>query len=89
MKTVYLLQHLLTNAARTFHDREAVVWGDDSITYRQLDDVTDRLAATLVENGVSRGDRVLFDGIYPVTGEFTERFRMEYRIPRIWIQDKP
>ena len=27
---------------------------------------------------ITKGDRVLFEGIYPVTGEFTERFRMEY-----------
>ena len=61
MKTTYLLQHLLRNAARTFRDKEAVVWGDESVSYRELDDVTNRLAATLVENGISRGDRV---GLY-------------------------
>ena len=61
METAYLLQHLLMNAARTFPAEEAVLWGDESITYRQLNAVTNRLAATLVENGVSRGERV---GIY-------------------------
>ena len=47
--------------AREFPDKPAVVLGDESISYHDLDEVTSRLAATLIENGVGRGDRV---GIY-------------------------
>ena len=57
----YLLQHLLMNAAQRFPDNTAVAYGDQSISYRDLDKVTDKLSATLHESGVKRGDRV---GIY-------------------------
>lgn len=58
---VYLLQHLLMHAARTYPDKDAVMFHDNRITYQDLDDVTSKLAAVLQERGVKRGDRV---GIY-------------------------
>ena len=57
----YLLQHLLSNSAKAFPDNVAVAGRDESMTYAELDQVSDRLAATLIERGVRRGDRV---GIY-------------------------
>lgn len=57
----YLLHHLLVRAAEKHPQREAVVFGSESISYRELDLVTNRLANLLLENGVRRGDRV---GIY-------------------------
>jgi acyl-CoA synthetase (AMP-forming)/AMP-acid ligase II len=39
-------------------DREAVVAGPARLTYRELDERADRLAAVLVEHGVGPGDRV-------------------------------
>ena len=57
----YLLQHLLIDSAEKFPDNEAVVFQDKSITYRELDEVTNKLAITLKENGIKKGDRV---GIY-------------------------
>jgi len=51
----YLLQHLLINAAKGFPDKEAVVFKDERISYRELDRLTDKLAATLRENGVGSG----------------------------------
>jgi amino acid adenylation domain-containing protein len=57
----YLLQHLLAKAAREFPDKTAVICGGESVTYRELDELADKLAATLLENGMRRGDRV---GIY-------------------------
>ncbi len=54
----YLLPHLLTNAASTYPDRTALVSGAESLTYAQLDRLSDRLAAVLAASGVQRGDRV-------------------------------
>ncbi len=54
----FLLTHLLSNSAARSPQNTAVVFGDDSITYAELEDVTSRLAARLSERGVSRGDRV-------------------------------
>jgi len=58
---VYLLQHLLMDSALKYPDRKAVVFGNESITYRELDEVTNQLAGTLIENGIKRRNRV---GIY-------------------------
>lgn len=55
---VYLLQHLLINAAQQFPEKDAIIYRDEKISYRELDTVTNQLAATLRENGVKRGDRV-------------------------------
>ncbi len=58
---VYLLQHLLINSAKRYPDKIALIYQDEKITYNDLDVVTSKLAATLLENGVQRGDRI---GIY-------------------------
>lgn len=58
---IFLLQHLLIDSANKYPDKEAVVSGEEKITYRDLDENTNKLASVLKENGVKRGDRV---GIY-------------------------
>ncbi len=58
---IYLLQHLLLHSAVQHPKKDAVVCGDDKLTYRELDENTNKLAAVLRENGVKQGDRV---GIY-------------------------
>ncbi len=58
---VYLLHQAIDNAAERFPDEEAVRFSGRSLTYAELKRRTDRLAAVLMERGVSRGDRV---GIY-------------------------
>ncbi len=55
---MYLLQHLLINSAHQFPDRPAVVYNGESISYRELNQVTNKLAKVLLENGIKRGDRV-------------------------------
>ena len=57
----YLLQQLMTAAARRFPDRDAVTYEGESVTYAALDELTNRVARTLQEAGVAAGDRV---GIY-------------------------
>jgi amino acid adenylation domain-containing protein len=54
----FLLHHLLTNAARRFGDRVAIQSGNSELTYKQLDELSDKLATTLVEQGVVRGERI-------------------------------
>ncbi|MEV0321477.1 AMP-binding protein [Streptomyces sp. NPDC050658] len=44
--------------ARTAPDRTALVFGEQTFTYRQLDDLADRLAGWLDARGVRPGDRV-------------------------------
>jgi amino acid adenylation domain-containing protein len=55
---LYLLQHLLGESAARYPNRDAVVSGARSISYRDLDVASDKLAAVLMERGLKRGDRV-------------------------------
>jgi long-chain acyl-CoA synthetase len=49
---------LLTRAARCYPDKEAVVFEGTRLTYRELNERTNRLAAALIDMGVKPGDRV-------------------------------
>jgi len=57
----YLLHHLLTESAARFPDKEAARFKGQSLTYAELDSLTNQTARTLQAAGVQRGDRV---GIY-------------------------
>jgi amino acid adenylation domain-containing protein len=57
----YLLQQLLMNSAKRHPDGGAVFDKNNSISYRELETVSNQFAHTLVDAGVERGDRV---GIY-------------------------
>ena len=54
----YPLQDLLRRTAARLPDKTAVIDGDRRFTYKQLQEYSDRLAATLATLGVSKGDRV-------------------------------
>jgi acyl-CoA ligase (AMP-forming) (exosortase A-associated) len=57
----FLIWHLLRESARQFPDKEALVHGDDRLTYREVAGRVERLAGGLQEAGLRRGDRI---GIY-------------------------
>lgn len=57
----YLLHHLLVDSAREYPNKEAARFEGRSLTYAQLDQMSNQVARTLREAGVQRGDRV---GIY-------------------------
>ena len=57
----YLLQQLLETSAKHDADRVAVIDRDRSITYGELDRLSDRFASVLIDCGRSKGDRI---GIY-------------------------
>ena len=52
------LDGLLRTSARTYPDNEALVFFDHGLTYGELDDLVDRLAAGLQRLGLEKGDRV-------------------------------
>ena len=54
----FLLQHLLTDSASNFPDRDAVVFKDQSITYAELESQSNQLANNLMRHGVKAGERV-------------------------------
>jgi amino acid adenylation domain-containing protein len=57
----YLLQQLLTKSAKDYPEKEAVLHKSRSITYEQLETLSNQLAWVLRNRGIERGDRV---GIY-------------------------
>jgi long-chain acyl-CoA synthetase len=62
------LYHFLEDAARKFPDRACTIFKGAVISYREMNALTDQMAAALVEMGVKKGDRV---GIFmPNTPQF-------------------
>lgn len=56
---IALTHDLLTRAAARSPDKIALVCRDRRVTYREIDDASERLADFFVERGLDRGDRVL------------------------------
>ena len=62
------LFHFLEESARKYPDRACTIFKGAVITYKEMNELTDRLAAALVDMGVKHGDRV---GIFmPNTPQF-------------------
>jgi long-chain acyl-CoA synthetase len=66
------LFHLLEESARKYPDSPCTIFKGEVITYRQMDELTNRLAAGLADLGVKKGDRV---GIFmPNTPQFVQAY---------------
>src|SRR5258708_8145579 len=57
----YIIQQLLSKSASLYPDKTAVWARGRSITYRELDELSNQLAHLLRRRGVRKGDRV---GLY-------------------------
>lgn len=55
---MHLLHHILTESSWKFPDKDAVVFGDNSITYAELERRSSQLAFSLLQWGIKKGDRV-------------------------------
>src|SRR5215471_6273165 len=53
-----LMWHLLRESARLFPNKEALVHGGERLTYREVTERVERLAAGLQSAGLRRGDRI-------------------------------
>lgn len=53
-----IIHNYLRSAARDFPDKPYLYYGDRRVTYRELDSISDRLAYSLLEMGIGRGDRI-------------------------------
>ncbi len=52
------LKNVLENAAARFADKDALLMGDRHVSFRQLDEDSNRIARALIKMGVKKGDRV-------------------------------
>jgi amino acid adenylation domain-containing protein len=59
--TPYLLHHLLAQSAGRYPDKVALVAPNGSLSYRELDEQSNRLANRLIAQGLAKGDRVGID----------------------------
>jgi long-chain acyl-CoA synthetase len=53
------VEEFLKDSARRCGDKLALVAGGARVSYRELDDASDRLAGALAQGGIARGDRVI------------------------------
>jgi amino acid adenylation domain-containing protein len=53
-----LLQQILTKTAKQYPNKQAAIVGLDSITYQELEALSNRLAYVLQKEGIEKGDRV-------------------------------
>lgn len=53
------VEQFLRDSSRRFPEKIAIVAGDGRLTFREIDDASDRLAVALIRHGVARGDRVV------------------------------
>jgi len=52
------LFHFLDDSARKYPDRACTIFKGAVVTYKEMNDITDHLAAALLDMGVKKGDRV-------------------------------
>lgn len=52
------LFHFLDDSARKYPDRACTIFKGAVVTYKEMNDISDHLAAALVDMGVKKGDRV-------------------------------
>lgn len=81
------LFHFLEESARTCPDTPCTIFKGAKITYREMNDITDCLAAGLADLGVKKGDRV---GIFiPNTPQFVMAYFAALKIGAVVVATNP
>lgn len=80
------LYHFLEESARIFPDRAATIF-HGALTYRQLNDLSDQLAAGLADLGVKKGDRVVI--FMPNTPQFVITYYAILKIGGVVVATNP
>lgn len=60
LRTIRLLQDILKKNVEERPDKVALICEGQSLTYRQIDSMSNRIANALLANGIKDGDRILF-----------------------------
>src|SRR5665647_769631 len=53
------VHEFLENTTKKYPDKIALIWCDQRLTYRKLDEMAGRFASALVKQGIGTGDRVV------------------------------
>lgn len=81
------LYNLLEETAKKYPDKPALIFFGKKITYRQLDEMSDRIAGFLRGLGVKKGDRVIVD--LPNTPHFVAAYYGVLKAGGIVVQCNP
>jgi fatty-acyl-CoA synthase len=77
------LAYAITQNARRFPERTALVWRDRSWTWRELDSRVSALAVTLLDLGIQPGEAVLVHS--KNSNEMLESMLATFRIGAVWV----
>lgn len=81
------LFYLLEEAARKYPETTCTIFKGAKITYKEMNEITDRLAAGLVDLGVKKGDRV---GIFmPNTPQFVMAYFAILKVGAVVVATNP
>jgi len=61
---------LIRRGARRFRDEPAILCGDDTLTFREVEELANRIAHVLLERGVDRVGLLLGNGLHSVPVDF-------------------
>ncbi len=82
-RRVMNLARFVTQSARRFPDRPALVWGDRSWSWAQFESRVSALAAVLAAHGIASGDRVLVQS--KNSNLMLESMYACFRIGAVWV----
>jgi len=82
-----LLWHYVDRWAKQKPDDEAIVFGDERISWREFNIKVDRLAKGLLEIGIEKGDRIAFLGM--ARPEFFISYMAASKVGAVWLGLSP
>ncbi|TDR89680.1 acyl-CoA synthetase [Enterovirga rhinocerotis] len=82
-RRVMNLAHFLRQSARRHPDDVAIVWGERSWTWREMDRRVDAMAAALAARGVTKGDRILVQARN--SNQMFESMFAAFRLGAVWV----
>ena len=77
------LGHLLSETARRHRDRTALVWGEQSWSWIELDSRVNALCAALREQGLGKGDKILVQARN--SNQMFETLWAAFKLGAVWV----
>jgi fatty-acyl-CoA synthase len=82
-RRVVNLAHFLRQSAKRYPNEIALVWGEQTWTWAQIDARVEATAAALAARGVGKGDRVLVQA--KNSNQFLESMFVCFRLGAVWV----
>jgi acyl-CoA synthetase (AMP-forming)/AMP-acid ligase II len=82
-RRVMNLTHFLRQSAKRYPNEIALVWGERTWTWSQMDARVEAMAAALAARGVGKGDRVLVQARN--SNQFIESMFVCFRLGAVWV----